>query len=137
MQYEFGYGLSYASFEYSNLKIDKIGQYSYEITFDVTNNSDIDAKCVSEIYVSNTERMVQTSKKSLVEFDKSLIKAHETKTIKVTLNKEAFSYYSTILSKNYVEDGDYEISICSSLTKEELVGRITIDDENPFKYSRF
>ena len=137
VQYEFGYGLSYASFEYSNLKIDKIGQYSYEITFDVTNNSDIDAKCVSEIYVSNTERMVQTSKKSLVEFDKSLIKAHETKTIKVTLNKEAFSYYSTILSKNYVEDGDYEISICSSLTKEELVGRITIDDENPFKYSRF
>ena len=80
--------------------------------------------------------MVQTSKKSLVEFDKSLIKAHETKTIKVTLNKEAFSYYSTILSKNYVEDGDYEISVCSSLTKEELVGRITIDDENPFKYSK-
>ena len=81
--------------------------------------------------------MVQTSKKALVEFDKSLIRAHETKTITLTLDKAAFSYYSTILQDDYVEDGDYEVYISSSLTKDELKGIITIDEKDPFKFSRF
>ncbi|MDD7546611.1 MAG: glycoside hydrolase family 3 C-terminal domain-containing protein, partial [Bacilli bacterium] len=134
--YEFGFGLSYATFKYSNLKIKDLGSLNFEISFDVTNDSDIDAKNVTEIYIGNRLRMVETSVKSLVNFDKTFFKAHETKNIKVKLNKDSFSYFNVMLNDFYVEDGIYDIYVSTSLTVDELKGQIEIK-EGKFKYSRF
>ena len=134
--YEFGFGLSYATFKYSNLKIKDLGSLNFEISFDVTNDSDIDAKNVTEIYIGNRLRMVETSVKSLVNFDKTFFKAHETKNIKVKLNKDSFSYFNVMLNDFYVEDGVYDIYVSTSLTVDELKGQIEIK-EGKFKYSRF
>ena len=134
--YEFGFGLSYATFKYSNLKIKDLGSLNFEISFDVTNDSDIDAKNITEIYIGNRLRMVETSVKSLVNFDKTFFKAHETKNIKVKLNKDSFSYFNVMLNDFYVEDGVYDIYVSTSLTVDELKGQIEIK-EGKFKYSRF
>ena len=93
-------------------------------------------KNITEIYIGNRLRMVETSVKSLVNFDKTFFKAHETKNIKVKLNKDSFSYFNVMLNDFYVEDGVYDIYVSTSLTVDELKGQIEIK-EGKFKYSRF
>lgn len=137
VSYPFGYGLTYANFIYSNLKIEKLENYKVKVSFDIKNESDIEAKCVSEIYVGNRERMIETSSKSLVHFEKTLLKPHEIKNICFILDDDAFSYYSTILKRNYVEEGIYKIYVSSSLLDDELVGEVEFVDDNEFKFARF
>ena len=135
--YEFGHGLSYAKFVYSNLKINKLSNYDYELNFDITNDSDIPAKEITQIYISNPLRMVETPLKSLVGFTKTHLDPHQTKNISIKLNKESFSYYSTVLNDLYVEDGIYHIYVSSSLTDVRLEDIIEINDNDFFKFSRY
>ncbi len=124
--FPFGHGLSYANFTYSNLNIKKITETDYEVSYDITNDSDFDAKEVSEIYVKDVFSMVIRPEKELKGFSKDLIKAHTTKTVKIQLNKRAFAYYSIPLKDWYVENGDFEIYVGSSSQDIRLKGKIKI-----------
>ena len=81
--------------------------------------------------------MVETPLKSLVAFTKTHLEPHQTKNISIKLNKESFSYYSTILNDLYVEDGIYHIYVSSSLTDVRLEDIIEINDNDFFKFSRY
>jgi beta-glucosidase len=133
--YPFGFGLSYSEFEYSNLRVKKISELNYEISYDIKNISNIDGKEISQIYVGNEFLMVEMPKKQLVNFSKDLIKAGETKTISLNIDEDAFRYYSLETHNWYVENGTYKLYVCSSSKDVRLEDKIVIKRDYCSQYS--
>ncbi len=125
--FPFGFGLSYAKFEYSNLKVEKTGETDYTVSYDIQNVSDTDGKEVSEVYVRDVMSMVSRPVKELKGFSKDLIKAGETKHVEVKLDKSAFAYYNEIMRKYHVENGDYEIFVGASSRDLRLKAKLNIE----------
>ena len=112
-QWEFGFGLSYSKFDYSNLKIDK---QSYSIndvikcSVDVSNNSSVSGKEIVQVYISDLVASITPSVKRLRAFDKVLIQAGETKTVEFNIKVQELSF----VANNFrwvVEPGQFLITI--------------------------
>lgn len=114
VRYPFGFGLSYANFEYSDLKIEKKGETDYDVVFTVKNTSNIDAKEISQVYVRDVFARVIRPLKELKGFAKTALKAGESKQVRISLNERSFAYYSMPLKKWHVENGEFEILVGSS-----------------------
>lgn len=129
--FPFGYGLSYAQFEYSDLQVEKKGELEYEVSYNITNTSNYDGKEVSQVYVKDVFCMLSRPEKELKAFAKTKIGAGETKRISHTLDMRAFAYYNTALKKWYVENGAFEIFVGSSSRNLPLKAKlqITLADE--------
>lgn len=125
--FPFGHGLSYAKFTYSNMKIKKNGETDFEVSYDITNESDFAAKEVSQVYVKDVFAMVSRPEKELKGFSKIEIGAHETKTVTVNLDYRSFAYYNTSLKKWHVENGAFEILVGASSEDIRLTERIDIE----------
>jgi beta-glucosidase len=132
--FPFGHGLSYASFDYSDLAIDKLGETDYEISYTITNTSSVPAKEISQVYVKDVFAMVVRPEKELKGYAKDLILPGESKRMKVRLNKRSFAYYSVPRKDWLVENGDFEILVGASSKDIRLKGCIHIclpDNEQP------
>lgn len=132
--YPFGYGLSYASFRYENLEIERTGETSCRVSYDIYNDSDFDAKEISEVYVGDVSARVLRPVKELKAFSKDLIPARGKKRVTVELDRSAFAYYSTNLKDWYVENGAFDIYVCASSDDVRLKGRfiVSLPDETQF-----
>ena len=117
--YPFGYGLSYAKFEYSDLKVDDKG-----VSFTVTNVSDVPAKEVAQMYVSLPQSKIFRAKMELKGFVKVEIAPHESKTCRIDFDKYTFRYFNVRTNRFEVEEGDYEILVGSSSVDILLRGMI-------------
>ena len=94
--FPFGYGLSYTTFAYSNLCLDKKTMKDTEeltVSVDVTNTGDRAGKEVVQLYVADKESTVIRPVKELRDFVKIELAPGETKTVTFTLGKRAFAYY--------------------------------------------
>lgn len=112
-QYEFGFGLSYTSFEYSNLTIDKKTFSPGEtVTINVTikNSGSRDGKEVAQLFVSDLIASFTPDVKRLRGFEKIDIKAGESKTITFKLNLKDLAFVNTD-NKRVSEAGDFKIQV--------------------------
>lgn len=134
--YPFGYGLSYSKFEYSNIKVNKLSETDYEVSFDVANTSNVDGKEVVQLYVSDLSSSVSRPTRELKAFEKVFIKANSSKTIKFKLDKSAFAFYNASIHDWYIENGLFEIQIGSSSLDIKLKQRIDIELDTYSQYSR-
>ena len=111
--YEFGHGLSYTTFEYSNLKLSntKITEdETLEVSVDVRNTGKRDGKEAVLLYLSDLYASLAPDMKRLKGFEKIELKAGETKTVKFKITKTEMSFVN-IDSKTIVEPGNFEIKI--------------------------
>lgn len=125
--FAFGHGLSYASFEYSDLAIRKLSETDYEVEYTVKNVSNVAAKEVSQVYVSDPVCTSERPKKELKGFSKDLIMPGESKRVKVKLDKSAFAYYNPSLEDYYVENGRFEILVGASSRDIRLSASIEVN----------
>ena len=88
--FPFGYGLSYTTFEYSNLKID-----GAKVSFTVTNTGDMDGAEVCQLYVGARNSHVFRAKKELKRFVKVFLKKGQSTDVTFTLDDRCFAFYST------------------------------------------
>ncbi len=106
--YPFGYGLSYSSFEYSNLNVKEKDDKTYTVTVDVTNTSDVDGKEAVQIYLQkpytkkDIENGVEKASVELVGYDKVFVKAKEKVTASIDVKKKYFAAYDADVEKTYV-----------------------------------
>ena len=115
--FPFGHGLSYTTFEYSNMKADKSTMKDDEtvtVSLDVTNTGKVKGKEVVQIYVEAPDSHVIRPVRELREFAKVELEPGETKTVAFTLGKRAFSYYHEELKDWFVQTGAYLIHAGSS-----------------------
>jgi beta-glucosidase len=115
--FPFGYGLSYTSFEYSNLSISKKEMKDSDtvtVTVNVKNMGAVKGKEIVQLYVKDVTSSVIRPEKELKGFEKVELQPGEEKTITFLLDKRAFAYYNVELKDWYVESGDFEILIGKS-----------------------
>ncbi len=111
--YEFGHGLSYTTFEYSNLKLSKTKiteDETLEVSVEVRNTGKRDGKEAVLLYLSDLYASLAPDMKRLKGFEKIELKAGETKTVKFKITKAELSFVN-IDSKTIVEPGNFEIKI--------------------------
>jgi beta-glucosidase len=125
-RYPFGYGLSYTTFAYSNLKIDKKDGHTVTVTFDVKNTGNLDGAEIAEVYVGDVKASVPRPLKELKGYEKVFLKKGETKTVTVQLADDAFSFYDVEANKFVVEPGDFIISVGTSSKDLPLKGTVTL-----------
>ncbi|MDW5288121.1 glycoside hydrolase family 3 N-terminal domain-containing protein [Formosa sp. PL04] len=112
--YAFGHGLSYTSFEYSDLNIEKeIFGINEAVTFSVKvkNTGKIDGAEVTQIYFRDKVASVTRPAQLLVRFEKVWLKAGEEKTLTFTLNPEKDLSFTGIDLKKVVEPGDFNLMV--------------------------
>lgn len=122
VMFPFGFGLSYTTFDYSNLKVDKkelTDQETVTVSVDVTNTGKVAGKEVVELYVADKESTVVRPLKELKGFEKVMLEPGETKTVTFTLDNRAFAYYEPRMKDWNVESGEFEILIGKS--SEDIV----------------
>ncbi len=137
VRFPFGFGLSYASFEYSDLQVEKKGETDFEVTFTVTNTSNVDGKEVSQVYINDPVSVVGKPKKELKAFKKTLVKAGESVRVSITLDADAFSHYDVTDGKDYVENGEFWIMVGGSSADLPLRARVTIALPDETQHSAF
>ncbi len=115
--FPFGYGLSYTTFTYSNLKLDKkemSDDGSITVTVDVTNTGTMEGREIVQLYVHDLTGAARRPLKELKGYEKLSLKPGETKTASFTLDYRSFAWYNTKLQDWYAASGDYEILIAAS-----------------------
>lgn len=114
--YPFGYGLSYAKFAYSDLKISApsfSGDGKLTVTVKVKNTSNVTGKEVVQLYIRDLFASVTRPVKELKGFELTEIKAGETKTISFTIDQKLISFY-TANKKWEAEPGDFKVMVGGS-----------------------
>jgi beta-glucosidase len=126
--YEFGYGKSYSTFQYSNLKLSKANVTatdSITVTVQVTNNSTRDGAEVIQLYVRDLIASVAVPNLMLKGFSKVLIHAGETATVQIPLDIKELGLWD-IGMKYTVEPGDFVVFVGSSSADLRLNATITV-----------
>jgi beta-glucosidase len=128
--FPFGHGLSYTTFEYSNLQINKKSitpNETMEVKVDVTNTGKVTGKEVVQLYVRDVKSTFARPEKELKAFEKVELAPQQTKTITFTLDREAFWYFETTLNAWSVEAGEFEILVGASSRDIRASQMVTIE----------
>ena len=111
--YPFGYGLSYTTFSYSDITLNRntISQSdSLTVSVDVSNSGNVDGAEVVQLYIRDLVGSVTRPVKELKSFRKVFLKAGETKSITFKITERDLSFYRSDLSFGW-EPGDFEIYV--------------------------
>jgi beta-glucosidase len=119
--FPFGYGLSYTTFKYANLKADEHG-----VSFEVTNTGSRAGAAVPQIYVAPEHASVPRPAKELKGFSRVTLKPGETQTVKVPLNTRSFAYYDVQGKHWRAEKGTYTVELGTSSEQIELKTKVTL-----------
>lgn len=135
--FPFGHGLSYTTFEYSDIKLssDKTGDNdTITVTCKVTNTGNCLGKEAVQLYVSDKTGFAKRPIKELKGFEKVELAVGESKEVSFTLCSRAFSYYNEDLKDWYAPSGEYEILIGSSSRDIRLTAKVqyTTEKKIPF-----
>jgi len=130
--YPFGHGLSYTSFEYSNLQISPqktISDNEITISLDLKNTGSMYGTEVVQLYINDEISSVTTPIKSLKEFQKISLEKGEKKTVKFKLTKDHLSLWNREM-KRVVEPGLFKVMIGSSSEDIRLEGAFEMINYN-------
>lgn len=114
--YPFGFGLSYTSFKYDKLSIEKSNLVSTDtlsITFELSNTGKFDATEIAQLYISDLVGSITRPVKELKRFERIDLKAGETKNVKLNLPIFELAFYGIDL-KRKVEAGDFQLMVGGS-----------------------
>jgi len=127
-KYEFGYGLSYTSFQYSNLQLSSKTMNAdgfIEISVTITNNGKFDGEEIVQLYLRDKVGSLARPVSELKDFKKIKLKAGEGKTIKFMIDKEKLSFYNQQLEW-VAEPGDFDVMIGASSSDIRLRDSIAL-----------
>ena len=127
--FPFGYGLSYTTFSFSNLKAPETAASGSEVavSFDVTNTGKCEGAEVAQLYVSDPSTKVKRPERELKGFEKVRLAAGETKHVSLTLDARAFSYWSETSHKWTIDPGKFVILVGDSSENTPLRGEVTVN----------
>ena len=129
VDYPFGYGLSYATFEIADVAAAKTGANTATVTATVTNTSDVDAAETVQVYVAPGKADVARPKHELKGFTKVFLKAGESAEISFDLDERAFAYWSEKFDDWHVEAGEYTVEVGTSSRDIAAVAVVTLDGD--------
>ena len=126
--YPFGYGLSYTTFNYSNLNTDKKTYDqadTIQATFTLTNTGDREGAEVAQLYVSDPVCSVMRPVKELKGFKKVFLKPGESRRITLDIPVSSLAFYSEAQSQIVVEPGEFILQLGASAS--DIKQRISVE----------
>ena len=123
--YPFGHGLTYTTFEYSDLSAKAV-KGGVEVAFTLTNTGDYDASEVAQVYVGEVKPTVPRPAKELKGYKKVFVKAGESAQVKVFLPKSAFAFYNVEVHDWTVNPGAFDINVGASVADIRLYEQVVI-----------
>ena len=137
--FPFGHGLSYTSFDFSDLRLSRkriTDQESLTATVRVTNTGKRAGKTVVQLYVGDCESSVFRPVRELKGFDKVFLEPGESKDVSFTLDKRSFAYWNTKIHDWHVESGEFRIEIGHSSRDIACCAAVQVDStaEIPRRY---
>jgi beta-glucosidase len=129
--FPFGFGLSYTSFEYSDLNVDMKNfkdDETLSVTVRIKNTGSMLGKEVVQLYVKDVESTLPRPEKELKAFAKVSLHPGEEKIVTFELDKRAFAYYNVKLKDWHVETGAFEILVGKS--SRDILLKETVEVES-------
>ncbi|WP_169923806.1 glycoside hydrolase family 3 C-terminal domain-containing protein [Propionicimonas paludicola] len=134
--YPFGYGLSFSTFEYSNLKIAKGASATSDFTaddtvtvsFDVKNTGSVRGKETAQLYVAQPDAPAELKRpiKRLEGFDKVELAPGETKTVTLDVKVADLAFYDEATDRNVVDKGGYQVQVGGNSASVPLSGNFSV-----------
>ena len=124
--YSFGYGMSYTTFEYSDLQVVQKSARCFEVSFKVKNTGKYDGEEVSQLYMRDEYASVVQPMKQLKHFERFYLKKGEEKKVTFVLTEEDFFLVNYTLKK-VVESGTFQVMIGSSSDDIRLEKSISVE----------
>ncbi len=112
VRYPFGYGLSYTTFEYSDIAVNKekfSAKDNIEVTFTLTNSGSADADEIAQLYVHRIDATVEWPYKELKAFQRVSLKAGESESVTLTIPVEQLKYWNEEIHDWSLENGQIEL----------------------------
>lgn len=125
VQYPFGFGLSYTSFEYSDIRADENG-----VEFTITNTGFHDGAEVAQLYVGMENGKIFRPAKELKGFKKVFLKVGESKTVKIPFDDKTFRYWNVATHQWEIEGGQWQIMIGASVADIRLQAAVEVAGTN-------
>lgn len=119
VKYPFGFGLSYTTFEYSDIKADDNG-----VTFTLTNTGDVDGAEIAQLYVGKNDGKIFRPAKELKGFKKVFLKAGESAKVVIPFDDKTFRYFNVKTNGWEVEGGEYQLYVGASIADIKLTASI-------------
>lgn len=120
VKYPFGYGLSYTTFEYSDINATEKG-----VTFKLKNTGAVKGKEVVQMYIGKKDPEIFRPKKELKGFKKVELAPGETKEVFLPFDEYSFRYFNVKTNAWEIEGGEYEISVAASVSDVRLTATVT------------
>jgi len=126
--FPFGYGLSYTSFRYENLKVEPTTEPGtlYQVSFDVTNTGARSGADVAQLYVGEKSASVPRPVKELKGFKRIVLNAGETQHVVLPLNARSFTYYDEAAKAWKANAGAYLVEVGRSSEDLKLKGGLSL-----------
>ncbi|MCM1066236.1 MAG: glycoside hydrolase family 3 C-terminal domain-containing protein [Muribaculaceae bacterium] len=127
-RFAFGFGKSYTTFAYSDLKVKRQGkgEPNFCVSFKVKNTGSRPGMETAQIYIRPIDAKVVRPYKELKAYDKKMIAPGKSELYEVTLSPEAFSYFKPELQDFGYDSGEYEILVGSSSDNILLRAKVKI-----------
>ena len=127
--FPFGYGMSYTDFKYSGLKLSGKSIKDTDtltVSFKIKNTGKTAGAEIAQLYVNDKESTVFRPEKELKGFTKVYLEPGEEKTVTLTLDKRAFSYYNVNIHDWHVESGEFDVLVGASSRDIRLTGTVKV-----------
>lgn len=119
--FPFGHGISYSTFEYSDLNI-QVGEQGATISLKVKNTGTVKAKEIVQVYIGDVECSVKRPPKELRNFEKVELEPEETTEVSLNISSMDLAFYDEMTEKWKVEDGEFVVYVGSSSRDIRLTG---------------
>lgn len=129
VEYPFGYGLSYTTFEYSQLAIEATGPCDYDVRVTVKNTGTAPGAEIVQLYIHCNRSAIFRAHKELKGFEKVYLEPGETKILSLKLKERSFAYYNTKLHDWCIEGGTYQVLIGASSEDIRLMQELTLEGD--------
>jgi beta-glucosidase len=127
--FPFGYGLSYTTFAYRNLRVSPpsaSGDQPVEVHFEVTNTGSRAGAEIAQVYIGDRHSSVRRPAKELKGFARVSLGPSETKQVTVTIDHHAFAYYDVKKHDWSVDPGDFDLYVGRSSAQIELTVKVAV-----------
>ncbi|MBO4540802.1 MAG: glycoside hydrolase family 3 C-terminal domain-containing protein, partial [Bacilli bacterium] len=129
VRFPFGYGLSYASYEYEGLSIEQLEE-EILVRLHVKNKGNMDGKEIVQVYVQGPDSAFFKPKRELKGFAKVSLKAQEEKEVEIILRKDDLRHWNLKENRFRLEQGEYVIQVGCDAQEVVLEQSILLEGEN-------
>jgi len=123
--FAFGYGLTYSSFAYSDIKTAKAGD-GFDVSFKISNTGKVRAAEVAQLYISPVNAKVVRPAKELKGYEKVALEKGQTKEVTIHVSAADFGYYDTDIHAWKTDKGEYKLLVGASSEDIKLEAKVNL-----------